>query len=174
MYEEKSKIDPQTRLVGITTPRISFNAEIFLASLQNFLMIVSFSPTTLHLDKVQTFHSYSKMMSFRSFSRAIPRSIPRIAAQRHPRTFSSIPLTSILRQDRKAASIPRYAALSTSRALRQKEGQGVQLRRRAQPAGADYSRSGPRTLSEDRVRASDRTGNKRFRKASLIHLGLSR
>ena len=70
------------------------------------------------------------MMSLRSFSRAIPRSIPRITAQCHPRTLSTISpfrRTSLLQQTCKAMSTPRFAAFSTSQAAREKEGQGMRL-----------------------------------------------
>ena len=70
----------------------------------------------------------STMMSLRSFSRAVPRSMPRIAARCQPRTLSTIsPLrpTSLLQQTCKAVSTPIYAAFSTTRAAREKEGQGM-------------------------------------------------
>ena len=70
------------------------------------------------------------MMSLRSFSRAIPRSVPRVTAQCHSRTLSTISpfrRTSLLQQSCKAMSIPRLAALSTSQAAREKEGQGMRL-----------------------------------------------
>ena len=63
-------------------------------------------------------------MSFRSFSRALPRSISKAIPRCQPKTFSSFPRTSILQQTCKSVSIPRYAAFSTSRATRDKEGQG--------------------------------------------------
>ncbi|KAL9124596.1 MAG: hypothetical protein Q9217_006088 [Psora testacea] len=62
-------------------------------------------------------------MSFRSFSRALPRSVPRFASSCAPRCISSIPRTSLLQQSLKIASIPRYAAFSTSRVAHEKEGQ---------------------------------------------------
>ena len=68
------------------------------------------------------------MMSLRSFSRAVPRSIPRVAAQCHPRTLTTISpfrRTLLLQQTCKAMSIPRFAAFSTSQAAREKEGQGM-------------------------------------------------
>ena len=70
----------------------------------------------------------STMMSLRSLSRAVPRSMPRIAARCQPRTLSTIsPLrpTSLLQQTCKAVSTPRYAAFSTTQAAREKEGQGM-------------------------------------------------
>ena len=70
------------------------------------------------------------MMSLRSFSRAVPRSIPRVAAQCHSRTLTTISpfrRTSLLQQTCKAMSIPRFAAFSTSQAAQEKEGQGKKL-----------------------------------------------
>ncbi|KAM0805483.1 regulatory protein suaprga1 [Usnea florida] len=63
------------------------------------------------------------MLSFRTLSRALPRSLPRLATQSQPRFLSTIHRTSLLHQTCKAASIPRYAAFSTSRSAREKEGQ---------------------------------------------------
>ncbi|KAL2045779.1 hypothetical protein N7G274_002210 [Stereocaulon virgatum] len=65
-------------------------------------------------------------MSLRSFSRAVPRSMLRIAVRCQPRTLSTIsPLrrASPLQQTCKAFSIPRYATFSTTRAALEKEGQ---------------------------------------------------
>lgn len=65
------------------------------------------------------------MLSLRSISRALPRCLPRLAAQSQPRFLSTIHRTSLLQQTCKATSIPIYAAFSTSRAAREKEGQGM-------------------------------------------------
>ena len=72
------------------------------------------------------------MMSLRSFSRAIPRSISSVTAQCHPRTLTTISpfrRRSLLQQTCKTMSIPRFAAFSTSQAVREKEGQGMILPR---------------------------------------------
>ncbi len=76
----------------------------------------------LSLQKLIKLHSH-RMMSLRSFSRALPRSVPKILARCQPRTFSSLPRASVL-QTTKTTSIPKYAAFSTSRAARAREGQG--------------------------------------------------
>ena len=65
------------------------------------------------------------MLSLRSISRALPRTLPRVAAQSQPRFFSTVHRTSLLQQTCKSTSIPRYVAFSTSRAAREKEGQGT-------------------------------------------------
>lgn len=67
----------------------------------------------------------STMISLRSFSRALPRSMPRIAAQCQCRNYLTARSSPLLRQTLKAVSLPRYAAFSTSRAVREKEGQGM-------------------------------------------------
>ncbi|MCJ1450639.1 hypothetical protein MMC28_000972 [Mycoblastus sanguinarius] len=63
------------------------------------------------------------MLSLRSFSGAVPRSLPRIAARCPSRTFSAIPRTSLLQQTWKVASRPRYTPFSTTRSALEKEGQ---------------------------------------------------
>lgn len=67
----------------------------------------------------------STMMSLRSFSRALPRSMPRIAAQCQCRSYLTARRSPLLQQTLKAVLIPRYAAFSTSRAAGEKEGQGM-------------------------------------------------
>jgi len=87
------------------------------------------SPETKYFPfvKASTHSILHIMMSLRSLSRAATRSIPRTVAQYHPRAFSTIPRTSLLQQTYKTVSIPRYAPFSTSRAFREKEGQGIAL-----------------------------------------------
>ncbi|KAL9099347.1 MAG: hypothetical protein Q9163_005138, partial [Psora crenata] len=63
------------------------------------------------------------MMFLRSLTRALPRSIPRFSTKCTPRTISTIHHTSLLPQSLKTASIPKYAAFSTSRVAQEKEGQ---------------------------------------------------
>jgi len=92
---------------------------------------ISLAPNFFKSTIAHSFHQRStnihiyKMMSLKSFSRALPRSLLRQSARCQPRTLASVPRTSILQHTLKATSIPRYAAFSTSRAVREKEGQGT-------------------------------------------------
>ena len=94
-------------------------SEIVVALALKFLEVISSKP-----HKSILFHN-TTMMSLRSISRALPRCLPRLAVQSQPRFLSTVHRTSLLQQTCKAASIPRFAAFSTSRAAREKEGQGM-------------------------------------------------
>ena len=144
-----------------------FGGKIFLASKFLYQSIIKQSK----LQDRNIAHN-STMMSLRSFSRAVPRSFPRVAAQCHSRTLSTISpfrRTSLLQQTCKAMSIPRFAAFSTSQAAREKEGQGMRLPCTIGSLSLTQHSSRPRALSKDRVRARSGKGDARFRKSSFSH-----
>ena len=65
------------------------------------------------------------MLSLRSFTRALPRSLPNLSAQCSRRTLFTVRRTSPLQQSWKLASRPRYAPFSTSRTAWEGQGEGL-------------------------------------------------